>query len=229
MQAAIIAGGLATRLGDLTKNLPKSMLLINGAPFIEYQFEFLKMGGVKDIVLCLGHLGRQIEEHCGDGRRFGIRIKYSYETEPLDTAGALKQAEPLLENSFFTLYGDSYVIMNLREMWSSFQRSNKLAAMSVYKNENRFDRSNTAIENCLVIEYNKNKWEQMAYIDYGVNLFRKDVLKLVPGAVPYSLGALFQQLIARRELLAYEVSERFYQIGSPEGLKECSRYLEGKP
>jgi N-acetyl-alpha-D-muramate 1-phosphate uridylyltransferase len=228
MQVAIIAGGLATRLGELTRDLPKSLIPVGGKPFIEHQLKFLKEAGISDIVLCVGHMGSRIEDYCGDGRRFGMKIKYSREDKPLDTAGALKEAEQLLDNAFFTLYGDSYVNMDFADMWSFFEHQDKPAVMSVYQNCNKYDKSNTSIDNSLVKEYDKSKWEQMSYIDYGVNLFRKEVLSLVPKSRPYSLGALFQQLIARKELLAYEVKERFYQIGDKNGLQEFSEYIGNK-
>jgi N-acetyl-alpha-D-muramate 1-phosphate uridylyltransferase len=227
MQAAIIAGGTATRLGALTRNLPKSLVSINGRPFIEYQLEFLKAGGVTDIVLCLGYLGKQIEAFCGDGRRFGVRLKYSFENERRDTAGALRLAEPFLHDTFFTLYGDSYVLLNFRDMSAFAKTQGKLAVMSVFKNINRYDKSNTAIANRKVTRYSKEDNNGLLYIDYGVNYFRKDIMNLIPESQPYSLGALFHDLITRGELSAYEVKERFYEIGSLNGINECTEYLRG--
>jgi N-acetyl-alpha-D-muramate 1-phosphate uridylyltransferase len=228
MQIAIIAGGFATRLGAMTKDVPKSLLCIQGKPFIEYQFDFLRNGGITEVVLCLGHLGRNIEEHCGNGSRFGLELKYSYESKPLDTAGALKNAEPLLEDPFFTLYGDSYVFLDFTAMLKALTDTNIPAAMSVYKNINQYDKSNTSIDNGRVMQYSKVFNQRMEYIDYGVNLFRKPVLRLVPSFEPYSMESLFSLLIKNRELLAYEVKERFYEIGSFEGLQELTRYVKDK-
>ena len=150
MQSVIIAGGLGTRLGQLTANQPKSLILILGKPFIEYQFDFLKKNAITDIVLCLGYQGQQIAEYCGNGHKFGVNLKYSFEDEPLDTAGALKLAGPLLQDYFFTLYGDSYVFIDFKDMLSSLQKRNKIGAMSVFYNQDRFDKSNTAVADGLV-------------------------------------------------------------------------------
>jgi NDP-sugar pyrophosphorylase family protein len=79
MQVAIIAGGLGTRLGSFTLNQPKSMIQILGKPFIDYQFDFLKNGSVTDVVLCLGYQGQQIVDYCGDGRKYGVNLKYGFE------------------------------------------------------------------------------------------------------------------------------------------------------
>lgn len=228
MQVAIIAGGLATRLGSLTRDLPKSLINIHGKPFIEYQFDYLRENGIKDVILCLGHLGEKIEEYCGNGNKFGVDLKYSYEKVHLDTAGALKLAGPLLADPFFTLYGDSYIFINFQEMLARLQQKNKLAAMAVLKNHNRYDKSNTCIENGRVIRYSKENPEIMEYIDYGINLFRKEILDLIPESTPYSMGTLFQQLIDRKDLLAFEVKDRFYQIGSLDGLREFTAYIGNK-
>ena len=221
MQVAILAGGLATRLGDLTRNQPKSMVEVQGKPFLEYQLKFLEKGGIKDIVLCIGHMGEQIESYFGDGEKFGVNINYSYEEKPLGTAGALRKAEDMLEDPFFTMYGDSYLSLGFAAIMHYFESRNKLALMTVYKNYDRYDRSNTAIGGNLVTKFsNKEKTEDMVYIEYGANIFRKEALRLIPEKQPYSLDDLFPTLIEKEELLAFEVKERFYEIGSFQGLKE---------
>jgi NDP-sugar pyrophosphorylase family protein len=228
LQVIIIAGGLGTRLGQLTLNQPKSMIQILGKPFIEYQFDLLTKGSVTDVVLCLGYQGKQIADYCGDGRKFGVNLRYSFEDKPLDTAGAIKLAEPLLEEYFFTLYGDSYVFIDFKDMLSSIRKGNKIGAMSVFQNQDRFDKSNTAVVDGGVTFYSKEQRANLKYIDYGVNLFRKEVLKLIPNGEPYSMGTLFNQLIGRQELLAYEVKKRFFEIGSVNGLTEFTEYVKGE-
>jgi N-acetyl-alpha-D-muramate 1-phosphate uridylyltransferase len=228
VQVLIIAGGLGTRLGQLTLNQPKSMIQILGKPFIEYQFDLLTKGSVTDVVLCLGYQGKQIADYCGDGRKFGVNLRYSFEDKPLDTAGAIKLAEPLLEEYFFTLYGDSYVFIDFKDMLSSIRKGNKIGAMSVFQNQDRFDKSNTAVVDGRVTFYSKEQRANLKYIDYGVNLFRKEVLKLIPNGEPYSMGTLFNQLIGRQELLAYEVKKRFFEIGSVNGLTEFTEYVRGR-
>ena len=228
MQVAILAGGLATRLGDLTRNRPKSMLKIQGKAFLEYQLELLRKGGIKNIILCIGHVGEQIEMCFGNGRKYGVNIKYSLEDRPLGTAGALKSAEQLLDNVFFTMYGDSYLFLDFSLAMRYFQSQNKLALMTVYKNYDRYDRSNTVIEGSLVKKFSKKeKTEDMVYIEYGANIFRKEVLDMIPEKQLYSLDALFPKLIDQEQLLAFEVRERFYEIGSPQGLKEFEGFIKG--
>jgi len=227
MQVAILAGGLATRLRPLTEMIPKSLLEIDGKPFLEYQLDFLRRGGVEDVVLCVGYQGKKIEDYFGDGRRFGVNVRYSYENrELLGTAGALKNAERLLDDKFFVMYGDSYLFLDFSAVMNYFDGFQKLGLMVVYRNYDRYEKSNVWIEDSLVKQYSKEeRTGDMIYIDYGASLLRKEVLELVPAKQAYSLEQLFTGLIQRRELLAYEAGERFYQIGSLEGLEEFVRFV----
>lgn len=227
MQVAILAGGLATRLGSLTYEVPKSLIDIGGKPFLEYQLGFLKDSGITNIVLCLGHLGSQIEAYFGDGGQFGVNLEYSHEkTELLGTAGALKNAERFLEDRFFVIYGDSYLFIDFATAMSYFDRLDKLGLMVVYKNDDRYERSNVVVEGGLVGRYSKaDRTEEMVYVDYGASILRRKALELVPHNHVYSLERLFPRLIREKQLLAYEVNKRFYQIGSPEGLEEFRRCI----
>ena len=226
MQVAILAGGLATRLGSLTQDQPKSLVRVLGIPFLQYQLEFLRKGGIENVVLCIGHLGEKIESYFGTGRRFGVNIKYSYEDRLLGTAGALKNAEPFLGDIFFTLYGDSYVFLDFGAAMAYFSSQNRFALMTIYQNHDLYDKSNTAVEAGLVKKYSKKeKTEDMVYIDYGVGLFRKKALEMIPQNEPYSLENVFLSLIEREQLSALEVKERFFEIGSPQGLKAFEMYV----
>jgi len=226
VQVVILAGGLATRLGELARNRPKSMFLVHGRPFFEYQIELLKKGGAKDIVLCVGHMRDQIMRHFGDGNNYGVNIRYSCEDKLLGTAGALKNAAVLLDDVFYTMYGDSYLLLDFASTMRYFLSQNKLALMTVYRNQDRYDRSNTAIAGNLVTKYAKqDRTPDMVYIDYGANIFRKEALKMIPEDQFYPLEEFFPRLIVKEELLAFEVKERFYEIGSPQGIKDFAEYI----
>ena len=172
MQAAILAGGLGTRIRPLTEYIPKSMVPVKGRPFIDHQLEMMKKKGVDSIVLCLGHMHEKVTAHCGDGSRYGLEIKYSIEHEPLGTAGAIKNAENLLRNMFFVVYGDSYLTADLREVFEHFSRRDKLALNAVYRNKNMIERSNISIRNGFVAEYDKKGNSNFEYIDYGLSILK---------------------------------------------------------
>jgi NDP-sugar pyrophosphorylase family protein len=229
MQVAILAGGMANRLGEMTRKEPKSLLKILGRPFIEYQIEIIRKKGINNIVICTGHLGEKIQSYLGDGKRYGIKIVYSHEDRPLGTAGAMKKAENLLNSVFITMYGDSYLFLDFNRMLSHFVNSSRMAMMTVYKNDDRHDRSNTSVSGGMVTGYSKNgRTGDMVYIDYGAHVFRKEALALVPDNRFYPLEKLFPLLIKQKQLLAYEVRECFYEIGSLTGIGEFTEYIRGK-
>jgi len=206
------------------------MVMVHGKPFLEYQLEFLKKDGIRDIILCVGHLKERIESYFGDGSRFGVTIQYSKEEGPLlGTAGALRNALNLLDDPFFVMYGDSYLFLDFNEIWRFFHKFKKSGLMVVYKNENRYDTSNVSINGNYVQKYSKTEQiPDMVYIDYGVSLLRKKVIESIPTNEHCSLETLFQSLIEHGELLSFPAKQRFYEIGSKEGLKEFERYSEEK-
>lgn len=226
MQIVILSGGLATRLGELTRKQPKSLVEFLGKPFIEYQIKLLKSQGIREIVLCIGHLGEKIQEYLGTGKDKGVEISYSVEETRLGTGGALKNAAALLHDEFLTIYGDSYLELDYNGLMSHFLSQNKLAMMTVLKNYNKREMSNTCVADGLVTKYSKtNVSDNMIYVDYGAHCFRKDVLKLMPENGFYPLEKLFPELVQRQELFAYEVYNRFYEIGSPEGIEDFKNHL----
>jgi MurNAc alpha-1-phosphate uridylyltransferase len=222
MQMVILAGGLGTRLKPLTESIPKSLIPVNGRPFLEYQLDLFKRHGLRDIVLCVGHLGDQIKEHFGDGSVFGVDIRYSEEGEKLlGTAGAIHKAERFLANEFFLTYGDSYLLLDYGTVLDWFRRRDSLALMVVYRNCNQLDRSNVIVEGDLVRVYDKEgRTPGMDYINYGVSVLRKEALSLIPTDRPYTQEEFYQSLIEQGQLLAFETHQRFYEVGSPHGLEE---------
>jgi len=231
MQIVILAGGLATRLRPLTNDIPKSMIKMNGRPFLEYQLDLLRENKITNIVVCVGHLSEMIKAHFGDGNGFRVNIRYSDEGEnPLGTAGALRKAEPLLEDQFFLLYGDSYLPFDYQAIWSYSCRHSDSCVLTVHRNLNRYDNSNVAIADGLVSVYDKsNPGGRLIHIDAGLSVLRKRFLSRIPPDRPSPLEALYQEIIGEKKMLAYEVRRRFYEIGSPRGLIDFERLMRSKP
>jgi len=227
LTVAILAGGLATRLRPATEKVPKSLLELNGDPFIAHQLRLLQGKGVRRAVLCVGFLGEMIHEVVQDGREFGVEVDYSFDgASPLGTAGAVKNALPQLGNSFFTLYGDSYLVCDYARVAREFQSSGKLALMTVFRNCGKWDASNVEFKDGRILAYNKkNRTLRMQYIDYGLGVFSARAFDRVrPGQV-CDLADLYRELLAQGQLAGMEISERFYEIGSAEGLEETVRFL----
>ncbi|MBL8295866.1 MAG: nucleotidyltransferase family protein [Bryobacterales bacterium] len=229
LPTAILAGGLATRMRPLTETVPKSLLAVAGRPFIHHQLEQLRENGVREVVLCVGYLGEMVEAEIGDGARYELSVRYSYDGPALrGTAGALHQALPLLPagSPFFVLYGDSYLPVPFAPIARHFLSTEARALMTVYRNASQFDRSNVVFrENRIVVYDKKHQTADMEHIDYGLGIFRPEAFAQPPESPTWDLAELYQSLLAEDKLAAYEVHTRFYEIGSPQGLAELDRLL----
>jgi NDP-sugar pyrophosphorylase family protein len=227
---AILAGGLATRLRPATEKIPKALVSVAGEPFLAHQLRLLKKAGICRVVVCVGYRGEMIEHEFGDGGRFGINLSYSFDgPELLGTGGAVKKALPLLGEHFFVLYGDSYLPIDYVAPARTFAASGKLGVMTVFRNEGRWDSSNVWFANGVIKNYDKKQVvAEMKHIDYGLGLFRPEALDSWPESKPFDLADVYRELMATNELAGYEVRQRFYEIGSPEGLAELDEVLRGQ-
>jgi len=228
LPVAIIAGGMAARLGDLARDTPKSLIDVAGKPFIAHQLDLLRRQGLTDIVVCTGHLGWRLEEVVGDGSRHGVRVRYSSDGPmPLGTGGALRHALPLLGEAFLALYGDSYLECDYAAVERAFLASGRPALLTVMRNDDQWDRSNALCVNGRVVRYSKeHRTSDMHHIDYGLAAMRADVFRGYPNRGALDLARVYEDLAARNELAAYEVSDRFYEIGTPSGLADTRQHLE---
>jgi N-acetyl-alpha-D-muramate 1-phosphate uridylyltransferase len=227
----ILAGGLATRLRPVTEKIPKSLVEINGEPFIAHQLRLIRGQGIEHVVICAGYLGDRIQEYVGDGDAFGIRTEFSYDFPTLlGTGGAIKKALPLLGDAFFTLYGDSYLPCDFAEVQRAFEPCGRQALMTVYRNDGQWDRSNVEFDQGRIIRYDKNQQSPgMRWIDYGLGVFRRTAFDHVPAGKPCDLALVYQHLLAQGQLAGFEVRERFYEIGSFDGIEEIGRFLSQQP
>lgn len=223
LPVAILAGGLATRLGAITQQIPKSLVDVAGKPFILHQLALLEAAGIERVVLCLGHLGEQVQALLGE-RHGRLALAYSFDGGALlGTGGALARALPLLGDQFLVLYGDSYLTCDYAAIARAFVASGKRGLMTVYRNDGRYDASNVDYANGRIVRYAKGV-PGMTHIDYGLGGFRADAFAEFTGK--FDLVAVYQALIARDDVLGYEVDQRFYEIGSHAGLDETRRLLE---
>lgn len=227
MPAVILAGGLATRLRPLTETVPKALIEVNGQPFLGHQLALLKRNGIRRVVMLVGYLGEKIQEEFSDGSSLGMKLSYSFDGPVLlGTAGAIRQALPLLPERFFVLYGDSYLTCDYRAVERAFTDSGLPGLMTVYRNEGQFDTSNVEFDAGRIVAYDKvHRTAKMRHIDYGLGAFDRGVFAAIPSHGKRDLAAVYQQLLREGNLAAYEVHERFYEIGSPEGLRDTAAYL----
>jgi NDP-sugar pyrophosphorylase family protein len=227
---AILAGGLATRLKPLTEQVPKSMVEVGGQPFIAHQLRLLRREHVDRVVLCLGHLGEQIEAFVGDGGQFGVSVVYCYDgSSLLGTGGALRLGLDALGPEFLVMYGDSWLDTAFAPIVDAFRASGKSALMTVYRNSDRWDRSNIWFENGEIRVYDKkNPLPQMHYIDWGLSIAKADVIAAHLAGAAFDLADVYGKLTQNGDLAGFEIATRFYEIGSPEGLRETDLLLRNK-
>jgi len=227
MPAVILAGGLATRMRPLTEQTPKALIEVAGRPFLWHQLRLLKKHGIRRVVLCVGYLGESIQEYFGSGSELEIAIDYSFDgPKLLGTAGAIRQALPMLPDHFFVLYGDSYLTCDYEAVAAAFRRSGSPGLMTVYRNRGMYDRSNVEFDGEKILRYDKrNQTPTMQHIDYGLGGFQRAVFEDIPAGEHRDLESVYQELLCAGKLAAFELQERFYEIGSPEGLKDTIDFL----
>jgi len=228
LPVAVLAGGQASRLGALTATLPKSLVPVAGRPFIHWQLALLAHQGVSEVILCLGHLGEQIQATVGDGAEFGLQVRCVFDGErPLGTGGALKRALPHLGSAFFVLYGDSYLPCSFPAVQAAFTARGAVGLMTILRNEDRWDTSNVLFGNGKIIEYNKRlpRPAGMVHVDFGLSVLTRKAVESHPAGASFDLADLYRALSLRGELMGLEVTERFYEIGSVAGLEATERYL----
>jgi NDP-sugar pyrophosphorylase family protein len=232
MQCVILAGGLATRMRPLTETIPKALIVARGRPFIDYQLEWLAQVGVTEVVLSVGYRGEMLQEYVGDGSRWHIPVRFVDEGKDLrGTAGALRLALDVgaLHEEFLLTYGDSFLPIDFAAVWQAFQRAQSPALMTVFHNAGLWDSSNVVLEHGRVLYDKQRQVRPVAdfqYIDYGLSALKRSVIaERVPANVKADLAGVFHALSVEGQLAGYEVTARFYEIGSPAGLLDFEQWL----
>jgi MurNAc alpha-1-phosphate uridylyltransferase len=220
----VLAGGLGTRLGSLTQDIPKPLITVVGRPFAEHQLELLRRHGADRVVFCVGYRGELFEKVLGDGSRFGLDLRYCFDgAELIGTAGAVSGALPLLGQHFLVLYGDTYLRIDYSAVVEKFFRADRAGLMTVLHNCGRILPSNARVEGDIVAAYDKDTPPDNAeWMDYGLSVYRAEVFD---GLQSNDLAHVQRNLAAAGELAAYEARHRFYEIGTPAALRETEQFL----
>jgi NDP-sugar pyrophosphorylase family protein len=200
------------------------MVEVAGRPFVDHQLSLLRRHGAEKVVLCLGYRADAVEKHVGDGSRYGLDVRYSHDgLEVAGTAGAVRAALPLLGDEFMVLYGDTYLRIDYADVVSAFQGSALSALMTVLWNRGRWGASNVVYRDDRIVAYNKRQPPQDAeWIDYGLSMFNREVIERSNES---DLGDVQQRLASQGQLAGYVATRRFYEIGTPDGLKDTRVFL----
>ena len=217
MKSVILAGGLGTRLRPYTKSLPKPMLPLGGKPILEYEIEWARKNGIKEIVLCVSYLRNKIEDYFGDGKKFGVKIEYAISKKPLATAGQLKTAEKFIDDTFVCLYGDSIYNFSLKNMIKHHKKSKANVTMSLF--DYRFNLKYGVIDtkkSGQVTAWNE-KPEFSAKINIGCYVMEPEVLKLIPKNKEYGMDDVIRKVLSSKKKVSSVISKKgFIDIGDKE-------------
>jgi len=221
MKVVVLAGGLGTRLGALSRGLPKPMIRVAGRPFLEHVVDSFASRGLSEFVLLVGHHADVIEAHFRRGDAFGVRIDYSREKELLGTGGAVREASHLIPDRFVLTYGD----VLRRFDYDRFVDEHPDKCLAAYP---RITEGNTDAANGVVTRFDKSATD-LPYVDAGFSVLQREVINLLPATGACSFEQeVYTKLAARRELECEIVDHNFYDIGSPEELRKTRLDLEAQ-
>lgn len=223
----ILVGGRGTRLRPLLPDAPKPMALIAGKPFLEYILTWVERAGFRHVVLCAGYLARQIQDRLGKGEKFGLRLDYSLETQPLGTWGAVRHARKWVQGSdFLVLNGDSWVDVDLRQ-FLHFHRTKGAVASIALANVSPAGRFGSvrldANGNGKIVEFNeKEAGAKATLVNAGVYVFAERVFQVAPPTATSLEREVFPALVGKG-LYGLVVPGKFIDIGLPEDYKRVCR------
>ncbi len=227
-QALILAGGLGTRLGELTRSTPKPMISVNGVPFLERLILHLKKQNITKFVLCIGYLSSVIQDHFGDGARLGVQIEYSVEKELLGTGGAIKKAFPLLDEAFFVISGDNYLELNYRNMEQLFLKQQAVGVLACWDNRPPLFKSNVELDlkTSQVLNYDYRSDLHKNYVDSGVKIFSRKLGDYFGDQERFSLEIeALPKIVKDKKLFGFPISKPPLDVGTLEGLSEVRKVL----
>ena len=216
-----------------TNGNPKALLPVLGRPFVDWQLRRLAANGIDRLTLCIGYGGDALQSFVSDGSRYGMTIRWVSEGDDLlGTGGAIRLAHEVgaLEEVFFVLYGDSYLPVDMQRVARAWETSALPALMTVLRNDGQWDRSNAVYANGRVLLYDKGRSDaprhDMHWIDYGLSVLTRDaVVESIPRGAVVDLADVLKSLSLAGRLAGLEITERFYEAGSPQGLKDLESYL----
>lgn len=235
LKTIIIAGGKGTRLQHIAGEVPKPLVPVAGKPVLQYQLEMLARQGFTDVIITIGHLGRQIRDFAGDGSRFGLRVDYHEETEPLGTAGGLKALQESLGEDFLVLYGDVILYMDLNRLVEFHHVKKARATLVVHPNDHPHDSDllETDAQDRVTAFHSKPHEPGRYYrnlVNAAVYIFSPQVLDYIePGAKQDFGKDIFPKMVHEIPVFAYNTTEYLKDMGTPDRLGSVAAdILSGK-
>jgi NDP-sugar pyrophosphorylase family protein len=236
LPVVVLAGGLATRMMPMTSRIPKVLLPVAGTPFLDLQLAWLRSQSMERVIISTGHLGDMVQSHVRRHRPYGLAIDVIDDgARRLGTGGAVRRVidSGLVDDAFFVLNGDSFLSVSFDDVESTFRTAGLPAVMTVLRNQGRWDSSNAVFADGRVVLYDKRPEHRvggMEWIDYGLSVIAASALAgSVPANAVADLSDVMHDLSVQGQLGGFEVTDRFYEIGSPAGLHDLEQHLAQRP
>ena len=231
--SVILAGGLGTRLRPVFDAGPKSIAPIGGRSFLEYLLLQIRRAGFHKVVLCVGYGAQQIEEYVGDGAKWGLAVRYSAEVEPLGTAGAVRQAAPLIDSDHFLAFnGDSFLAVDLQQLVGEHLQSGAFATVALAKVPNSARFGNVVLgQDGLIKQFAEKRVQaetvspNMQIVNGGIYVFRSAVLDLIPQPGAVSLEREVFPALIEKGIRGFLTDGYFIDIGLPEDFERAQAEL----
>lgn len=229
-QAVILAGGRGVRMRPFTFSMPKPMLLINGKPFLYNLLKLLKANGINEVIILVGYLHEVIENFFGDGRKLGLKIKYSYSPLTAHTGTRIKNALSLLEGTFLLVYGDNFWPLNLNSLTDFYEKMGVKAVITVYRNLETSTKNNIVLnDKNLVIYYDrKRKRKELNGVDIGFFILKKNIFKNLPQNDFSFENVILKRLIKEKQLAGFLTHHKYYSLTSPGRVPAINKYFKPK-
>lgn len=215
MQVIVLAGGKGTRLRPFTFSLPKPLVPIGEHPILDIILQQLHRAGASEVILSTGYLGELLEAYCGDGKKWGLSIRYAREKTPLNTAGALRLIEGLEEN-FLVMNGDILTSLNYQTLWADHLKSGASATAAVCERTMNVDFGVVEMDSSGTLKEYKEK-PQLAYaVSMGINVLKRECCDLIKPQEALSMPDLLLRLKAvGKKIHCYRTSDAWLDIGRP--------------
>ena len=235
MKAVILAGGRATRMGVLAKEIPKPMLQIGDKPLLEHQIDVLKRYGITDIILITGHLSEVIEDYFGDGSKFGVNIEYYVEKKPLGTTGGIKEIEDKLTEDFIVIYGDVMFDIDLSRIIDFHNKKSAFATLMVHPNDHPHDSDLIEVDpDGRIIRFHPKPHDPERYyknlVNAAIYVLNPRINDYIEKGVKSDFGRnIFPAIVGKERFFGYNTAEYLKDMGTPERLKDVEKdYSDGK-
>lgn len=229
-QAVILAGGQGIRMRPLTLTLPKPMIPIHNKPFLEYIIRLLKENGIEEIIILTGYLHEKIEDYFKDGKRFGLKIKYSFSPAEDETGTRIRKAKKLIDDTFLLLYADNYWPLQLDQLFTFYKSVNTQGLVTAYSNIDNYTKNNIFVNAKGLVEvYDKTRQTPgLNGVDIGFFILNKEVLNLFPQENFSFEKVVLPQLISKKQLAGFLTYHKYYGLSNLERIPVIEEFFKPK-